>query len=149
MIEDTQDLARLYAELGQALLKPPAGDLDADKEYTRLFLNPQGAPCPPWQSVYTAPEGEKPRLMGLSHHAALEWYRRYGFQPAAENEPADHLGLLLLFYAHLLAQGESGETLAKFEDEHLYWAPRFVAKLKEHARHPRYAQLAADLAEHL
>lgn len=149
MIEDPQDLARLYAELGQALLKPPAGDLGAEREYTRLFLNPEGAPCPPWQSVYMAPEGEKPRLMGLAHHSALEWYRRHGFEPAIENEPADHIGLLLLFYAHLLAAGESEETLGRFEEQHLAWAPRFTAKLREHARHPRFVQLAADLAEHL
>lgn len=149
MIEDPQNLAQLYAELGQALLKTPADDPEAELEYTRLFLNPQGAPCPPWQSVYMAEEGEKPRLMGRSHHSALEWYRSHGFQPAIENEPADHLGLLLLFYAHLLAAGESDETLAKFEQQHLAWAARFTGKLKEHARHPRFVQLASDLATHL
>lgn len=149
MIEDSQNLARLYSELGQALLHPPAGDRDAELEYTRLFLSPEGAPCPPWQSIYMAEEGEKPRLMGRSHHSALEWYRRYGFEPAIQNEPADHLGLLLLFYAHLLAAGESDETLTKFEEQHLAWASRFVEKLREHARHPRYVQLTGDLARHL
>lgn len=149
MIEDPQDLARLYAELGQALLTPPAGDVDGEREHTRLFLSPQRAPCPPWQSVYTAPEGEQPRLMGLTHHSALEWYRRFGFEPTLENEPADHLGLLLLFYAHLLAGGVDEATLSRFEEQHLAWAPAFAAKLSEHARHPRFVQLAADLAEHL
>jgi TorA maturation chaperone TorD len=149
MIEDSQDLARLYSELGQALLHPPAGDPGAAVEYTRLFLSPQGAPCPPWQSIYLAEEGEKPRLMGRSHHSALAWYRRYGFEPVLDNEPADHLGLLLVFYAHLLGSGESDETLSKFEAEHLAWASRFIAKLREHARHPAYVQLAEDLAQHL
>lgn len=149
MIEDPQDLARLYEELGQSLLKPPAGEPDAEREYTRLFLSPQGAPCPPWQSVYTAPEGEKPRLMGLSHHSALEWYRRFGFEPATENEPADHLGLLLLFYAHLLAADAKETDLERFEREHLGWVPAFAARLKEHARHPRFIELAGQLTEHL
>jgi TorA maturation chaperone TorD len=149
MIEDPQDLARLYAELGQTLLKPPAGDAAAELEFTRLFLSPQGAPCPPWQSVYIVPEGEKPRLMGLSHHSALDWYRRFGFEPTQENEPADHLGLLLLFYAHLLAGGVNDETLLRFEEQHLAWAASFAARLGEHARHPRFAQLAADLSANL
>ena len=149
MIHDPSDLARLYAELGQALLKPPVGDPAADVEYCRLFLSPSAAPCPPWQSVYMAEDGEKPRLMGQAHHSALSWYRRYGFEPALENEPADHLGLLLLFYAQMLASETETATLDEFERQHLAWAPRFVEKLKENARHPRYQQLAEDLAEHL
>ncbi|MBI4891511.1 MAG: molecular chaperone TorD family protein [Acidobacteria bacterium] len=146
MSADSEFLAQLYNGLGQALLTPPAQDPDAEREYYRLFLSPEGAPCPPWQSVYLEAEGEKPRLMGPPHHSALDWYRRYGFEPAAENEPADHLGLLLLFYAHLLAAEEPESVLASFEDQHLAWAPRFIEKLHAHARHPRYLQLAADLA---
>jgi len=148
MSELRERLARLYAELGQALLKPPA-ERDAEIEYYRLFLNPQGSPCPPWQSVWEKAEGQPPQLFGESHHRALGWYRRYGFEPAAKNEPADHLGLLLLFYAKLLADGESAETLEKFENEHLRWAEPFVAKLKTEARHPYFQQLAGRLDENL
>ena len=149
MTDDSQNLAQLYAELGQSLLKPPAGDAEAQLEFYRLLLNPQGAPCPPWQSIYMEPEGDHPRLMGPSHHSALSWYRRYGFEPAIENEPADHLGLLLLFYAELLMTETEAATLDEFERQHLAWASRFVEKLKENTRHPRYQQLAEDLAEHL
>lgn len=149
MIDDSQNLAQLYAELGQCLLKPPVGDEAAELEFYRLLLNPQGAPCPPWQSIYMEPEGDHPRLLGPSHHSALNWYRRYGFEPAVESEPADHLGLLLLFYAHLLTSDQAEETLQLFEAQHLAWAPRFVEKLKGEARHPHFIQLAADLERHL
>jgi TorA maturation chaperone TorD len=87
-------------------------------------------------------EGETPRLMGAAHHQALEWFRQYGFEPAAENEPADHLGLLLLFYARMLAAGEESETLAAFHEEHLKWAPRLLARISSETRHPLYRVLA-------
>ncbi len=148
MSEMRERLAQLYAELGQALLKPPE-EQDAAIEYYRLFFNPQGSPCPLWQSVYETEEGKPPQLFGEAHHKALEWYRRYGFEPAAKNEPADHLGLLLLFYAKLLADGEPVEVLERFENEHLRWAERFVARLKENARHPYFQQLAGQLDENL
>jgi TorA maturation chaperone TorD len=135
MSEMREHLAQLYAELGQALLKAPE-EQDAAIEYYRLFFNPHGSPCPLWQS-------------GEAHHRALAWYRRYGFEPAAKNEPADHLGLLLLFYAKLLADGEPAEVLEQFENEHLRWAEAFVSKLKAEARHPYFQELAARLDENL
>lgn len=149
MTTDRHELGQLYAGLAQRLLRAPEGDGEAEREYYRLFLSPEGAPCPPWQSVYMAEEGQAPRLMGPAHHSALEWYRRQGFEPALENEPADHLGLLLLFYGGLLSGGATEQELAQFEEQHLSWAPRFVAKLEQHAVHPRFRALAAELSEHL
>lgn len=149
MSETCRDLVELYAGLGRALLEPPDGDPEAEVEFYRLFFHPSGAPCPPWQSVYEAAEGECPRLMGEAHRSALAWYRRYGFEPALSSEPADHLGLLLLFYARLLAAGEDSAILEQFEREHLEWAPRFAACLEVEARHPRYRALARRLAESL
>lgn len=149
MNSDPQHLGRLYAGLAQSLLQAPADDPAAEREYYRLFLSPEGAPCPPWQSVYMAAEGEPPRLMGPAHHSALQWYRRYGFEPALDNEPADHLGLLLLFYAKLLTEDAPDTELAAFEEQHLAWAPRFVVKLEQYAQHPRFRALAAELAANL
>ncbi len=62
---------------------------------------------------------------------------------------ADHLGLLLMYYAQLLAMEAPEEELAAFEAEHLAWAPRFIAKLEQHAAHPHYRALASELATHL
>lgn len=143
------DLAQTYSDLGQALLRPPSDDIEAQKEFVRLFLSPQGALAPPWQSIYQEDQGEQPRLMGSAHHAALAWYRKHGFEPAAENEPADHLGLLLLFYAHLLAEDVGEMTLALFEREHLSWVRLFIDRLQHHARHPHFVQLASLLNQHL
>jgi TorA maturation chaperone TorD len=93
-----------------------------------------------------APEGEAPRLLGPAHHSALAWYRRYGFAPARETEPAGHIGLLLLFYAHLLDAGAEDAALDEFERDHLDRVPRFAARLQAEARLPRYLAAAAALA---
>ena len=164
-MSDPQSLARQAALLGQAFLisdprrlDPPAepfGDplFDAlrdeihlaqgapeaaEVEYTRLFLSPGGAVCLPWQSANDS-EG---RLMGPAHHSALAWYRRYGAEPAASNEPADHLGLLLLFYAQLLASEEDEAVLRRFREQHLDWAADLLETMKKEARHPLYLALA-------
>lgn len=110
-------------------------------EYSRLFLNPLGAVCHPWQSVY----GTDSRLFGPAHHSALDWFRRFGAEPQHSNEPADHLGLLLLFYARLIEEGETGEAAAAFFSEHLEWAAEFASKLKQQARHPLHLALAHEL----
>lgn len=137
-------MAQLADEIRRACEDPQA----AEVEYWRLFASASGAPCPPWQSVWMSEEGETPRLMGASHHRALEWFREYGFEPAAESEPADHLGLLLLFYARLLAAGEESEALAAFHADHLKWAPRLLSKISSETRHPLYRVLA-DTAQAL
>ena len=136
--EAPEPLAPLIGEIRRAQADPTAAEI----EYTRLFLNPQGAPCPPWQSANSAAVGDLPRLFGPAHHSALEWYRRYGAEPADETEPADHIGLLLVFYARLLLVGEESETVAAFVDEHLSWAPAYLEKLSTEARHPLYRVLA-------
>lgn len=110
-------------------------------EYSRLFLNPLGAACHPWQSVY----GTDSRLFGPAHHSALEWFRRYGAEPQNMQEPADHLGLLLLFYARLVEEGEPAETVASFFREHLTWAAEFALKLQQEARHPLYLAVAREI----
>ena len=132
------------AELGRLFLNPPpASDLVGRVEYTRLFLNPQGAPCPPWQSLYqTGANGRT--LMGETHHSALAWYRRYGFEPALENEPADHVGLLLMFYAHMIEQGASEADLGAFEASHLGWLGEFAGRLM--AANPKEPFRSAGLA---
>ncbi|MCS7026551.1 MAG: molecular chaperone TorD family protein [Bryobacteraceae bacterium] len=121
--EDAQALASLETE-------------ELEKEHVRLFLAPQGAPLPPWQSA----QGPGARLMGESHHSALGWFRRYGIEPARPNEPADHVGLLLSFYGHLLTiQAEDAE---EFRAQHLSWVPAFCQELKRHTSLPFYRWLA-------
>lgn len=116
-----------------------SGDpIELEKEYVRLFLNPAGAPCPLWQSAYS----EEGVLMGEDHASALEWYRAYGLEPAHDTEPADHAGLLLAFYAHLLESGLSADDLAAFHQRHLSWLSQLCDRIAAHAHHPFYRLLA-------
>jgi TorA maturation chaperone TorD len=112
-----------------------------EREYTRLFLNPTGVECHLWQSVYA----DESRLFGPAHHAALEWFRRYGAEPQQSNEPADHLGLLLLFYARLIEEGEPDDVTGAYFNEHIAWAAEFTSKLQQQARHPLYLALAREI----
>jgi TorA maturation chaperone TorD len=113
------------------------------REYARLFLDPAGAACPPRQSAHITPPGP----MGWPHHSALSWYRFAGVELHRDNEPADHIGLLLTWWAHLTRTEESPNVLEAFHAEHLSWVPAFCGKLAAEARHPFYrllARLAAD-----
>ncbi len=110
-------------------------------EYNRLFLDPLGASCHFWQSVYA----DEPRLLGPAHHSALDWFRRHGAEPQNSLEPADHLGLLLLFHARLIEADEPAEAIAAFARDHIAWAAKFAAKLQQEARHPLYLALAREI----
>ena len=139
------------AAIGAVLLTPPpASDLDAAREYVRLFVDPMGPCCPPWQSLYEEPGADPagPRLMGAAHHSALAWFQRFGFEPANRSEPADHIGLLLLFYAKFLGtEGVSENTLEQFEEAHLTWVPEFVRRLRAANPAEPYRQAAETLAK--
>lgn len=124
----------LAEEIRLAQAAPEAAEL----EYSRLFLNPLGAACHFWQSVHA----DESRLFGPAHSSALEWFRRYGAEPQQSNEPADHLGLLLIFYARLIEADEPTETIDSFAREHVAWAAQFALKLQQEARHPLYLALA-------
>jgi TorA maturation chaperone TorD len=118
--------------------------VELEKEYVRLFLNPAGAPCPPWQSAH----GEEPQLMGPAHRSALAWYRAAGVEPKVTTEPADHIGLLLAFFAHLLGTGSDPEIQSGFVEEHLAWMPAFCDRVSREAHHEFY-RLLADLTRSL
>jgi TorA maturation chaperone TorD len=146
LASDAGRLRALAAEIGALEFERVlAGDpLELEREYVRLFLAPEGAPCPPWQSVH----GDPPQLMGDSHHSALAWYRSEGVEPHLGNEPADHAGLLLTFYARLLELGAPPERIAEFRRQHLAWLLQFSDGLLRHARHPFY-RLLAELTRQL
>jgi len=108
--------------------------------YQRLFIGPYALPAPPWSSVYLDRENA---LFGVSTLSLRRWLRENGIamqQP--DNEPEDHIGLLLLLSAWL-AEQRQGEPLDILLAQHLFpWCFRFLALLEEHAGHPLYLGLA-------
>lgn len=111
---------------------------DLEIEYHRLFFNPGGTPCLLWQSAYS----DEPHLMGEAHLSALEWYRRYGVEPSAVNDPADHAGLLLLFYARLLDSEPDPRIIEQFRHEHMDWLPALCDSIERESAHPFYLAVA-------
>ncbi|MCL6544512.1 MAG: molecular chaperone TorD family protein [Bryobacteraceae bacterium] len=130
--------AELYPSLLASLPEQPGA---LEREYVRLFLDPTGTLCPLWQSAYDEPR----QLMGDSHFAALDWYRRHGLQTRHSNEPADHAAYLLMFYGRLLEEGADGETLRRFRQEHLRWIGLLAAKIQTETRLEFYRVLAGLL----
>ena len=137
IVEDEAAEARIR-RLADAL---PSEALALEKEYTRLFLNPTGSPCALWQSAYS----EMSQLMGPAHDSALEWYRIAGVEPARSNEPADHAGLLLMFFARLLDSGADPNELSRFRREHLVWLEKLADCVARHTALPFYRELMALL----
>lgn len=154
--------AAMFSFLGNAFLTPDAGRLadpmcaagdsefatamtsaPLETEFYRLFLNPAGTPCPPWQSAH----GPERHLMGETHLGALAWYRRFGVEPVTRNDPADHIGLLLMFYARLLEADATEGDRTSFAAGHLAWIPAFCDGMEKEARHPFYRLLAARTRE--
>lgn len=110
-------------------------------EYTRLFVGPGRVPAPPYESVYTDPDG---RVMGEAAVDALRRYRDAGLSLApGVHELPDHVALLTEFMAHLCEEeaaawdrGDAAEAerllslQASFLTDHLVsWTPRFSARL--------------------
>ncbi len=126
---------------------------EAQVDYMRLFAITERLPLAPWESFY----GNDERL--LFQESMLDvrhWYARFGLELVnAHREPDDHIGLELLFMAHLAQLGleavEEGNTLnleqvlaaqRGFLTNHLLkWAPRWCDQMVQHAHTDYYRGL--------
>jgi putative dimethyl sulfoxide reductase chaperone len=83
---------------------------DIKMDYTKLFIGLGNLPTAPWESVYFNRE----RLVFQQQTIQVrEWYSRFGLQVEKINkEPDDHIGLEILFIAHL-----SSLALQAIEDD--------------------------------
>lgn len=123
-------------------------------DYTRLFAITERLPLAPWESFY----GNDERLLfQASMLDVRNWYARFGLELInVHREPDDHIGLELLFVAHLAQLGlkalENNNTLnleqslaaqRGFLTNHLLvWAPRWCDQMVHHARTDYYRGLA-------
>lgn len=133
---------------------PEAATMDLRVDWTRLFTGSGLAPISPWESTHFSKEK---MLFSDRTLDVRDWYRRFGLEVASpHHEPDDHIGLELLFVAHLarlaLAAQERGDAAAErramegqrdFCREHvLAWAPAWADRMVELARTDYYRGIA-------
>ena len=110
--------------------------LDAQVEYTRLFIN--AAPqliASPYGSVYLETERS---LQGKSTETTRDFYRRYGFDIVNKAEPADHISLELEFLSCLYRQEEITAAETFVRTLFFPWFEQFYQQLMPELRHPLY-----------
>ena len=123
-------------------------------DYTRLFIGPGKVIAAPWESVYF---GEERLTFQEQTLDVRNWYRRFGLEAEKKyQEPDDHIGLELLFLAHLAAQGIQAlneqnsprfEEILKAQREFLMqhpgaWALAWCGIVEKNARTDFYQGLA-------
>lgn len=123
-------------------------------DYTRLLIGLDVHRTPPWESVYFNRE----RLMFQEQTLQVrEWYARFGLQAERINrEPDDHIGLEMLFIAHLaslalqaIEQNDENklndilQAQREFLSDHLLrWGPAWAKLVKQHAATDFYRGIA-------
>ncbi len=127
------------------------------QDHDRLFVTPGEAFVRPWESVYRSADH---LLFDRETLEVQREYRRYGMPvPHPDREPEDHLGLELLFVAHLCglglealererldALGRVVEAARRFVEDHLNrWAGECLGLVVERAETAFYRG-AAHLA---
>ena len=149
-------LAPFFAELAD---RDAADDetlrIDLAADYNRLFLGMGPHPVPPYESVYTSPEG---LLMQDARDEVLAAYRAQGLDaPDDFGLPEDHLALECAFVGELAERAarasEQGDEAAAaelaafqraFVNDHLgAWVPAFCDDVEGGARTSFYRGLAA------
>ena len=114
-------------------------DEPLDAAWQRLFIGPWALPAPPWGSVWLDKESV---LFGDSTLALRQWMRdnNIAFE-TRQNEPEDHVGVLLLLAAWLAEQGNSRACDELLAWHLLPWCGRFLNAFCDTAHHPFYEAL--------
>lgn len=93
-------LDHLQAWSRQGLTNEAFQDLQAD--HLRLFIGAGKVIAPPWESVFF---NEARQTFQEQTLQVRSWYRRFGLEPEKlYHEPDDHIGLEMVFLAHLADQ---------------------------------------------
>ncbi|MBN8579156.1 MAG: molecular chaperone TorD family protein [Anaerolineae bacterium] len=119
-----------------------------------LFIGLNKVLAPMWESVYFS---EKKLIFQEQTLQVREWYARFGLQAERINkEPDDHIGLEMLFIAHLASlalqaielndENKLNDILQaqrEFLSEHLLrWGPVWAKLVKQHAATDFYRGIA-------
>ncbi len=129
------ELMPIAARLAQV---SPEETLEA--AWQRLFIGPYALPAPPWGSVYLDKENV---LFGDSTVKLRDWMAQQQVEVTlAQQEPEDHIGLLLMMAAWL-AEHQPADLPVLLADHLLPWGYRYLALLQADANHPFYQGLAA------
>lgn len=108
--------------------------------YQRLFIGPQALPASPWGSVWLDKEQV---LFGESTVALRQWMRDHNVDIVlTQNEPEDHIGLLLMMVAWT-AENNPEAVNALLAEHLLPWARYYLAKMQETCASPYYEGLSA------
>lgn len=147
------ELLRAWTEENRKGLTDGSFD-DLRVDYTRLFVGVGKVLAPPWESVYF---GDDRLLFQEQTLQVRAWYRRLGLEPEKlYQEPDDHIGLELLFLAHLARLGLQAleeNDQARFEEcllaqggfaaEHpLKWVSAWAGSVQANAKTGFYCGLA-------
>lgn len=115
-----------------------------NEAYQTLFIGPNALPAPPWGSVYLDQESV---VFGDSLLRLREFLSNNQIAFLLnQNEPEDHIGLMLMLAAYL---AEENPILIKpfFAEHLLHWAYRFLALLN--AENTPFYQGVGELTEAL
>lgn len=133
---------------GQKLLCGWQADENADDaviaDYQDLFVGVRDrVRTPAWESIYVSPE---PMMFGECTLDARLWYDRYGMElKNLHHEPDDHMGLELIFFAHLLKADPVAAQ--EFFTKHIaLWYGRFFSAMHTNAATAFYRGLSLLLA---
>lgn len=124
------------------------------RDYARLFVGPGTLLAYPWESVYRSNEHLIFEEQTLQVRQA---YRAYGMEiPNLNREPEDHIGLELLFVAHLAGlaleslRNERHDDVERYidamrdflHDHTLVWAQACMGRVRDNAETVYYRRLA-------
>ncbi|WP_135666122.1 TorD/DmsD family molecular chaperone [Halorhabdus rudnickae] len=112
-------------------------------EHTRLFVGPEGPPCPPYESSYRDGGDDAGNVLGPSTRAVVEWYDEYGLGLDPEwSDLPDHVATEIEFAGHLSVVASS-ETRERFLDDHpRQWFETFFETVRAETREPFYVEIA-------
>ncbi len=138
------DLSEKFIQWIEELEEQNFQDIEAD--YVTLFIS--GFPrtvAPPYESVYK----DEGLVMGPSTEEVIEYYSKYGLEPAEESSLPDSLPIELEFMGFLLQNYPDENDTSNFFKEHLIsWAYDFIEKVVN-SEYPIYKGLAGLLKNFL